>query len=193
MGAPAASSAPTIFAGVAFEVHSLDRASGTTTPVDPTKHTFATGERFFVMYRPSLPGTVMVTNVNPLGQEKQIDTQNVAAGELARLGPYEFRDAIGTEKLRLTLTPCRTNQMLAATRDIVRSDALASTAAAPPPTPGINLTDCGAVRRGLVQTRDIGKVATEDGTQYALDPVSSKELSTGNIAPRDLLLTFTHQ
>jgi len=192
-----ANGAPTsqIYAGVAFEVHSLDR-SGTTTPVDPAVHSFATGERFVVLYRPTLPGTVAVSNINPLGQEKQIDSVSVAAGQLTRLGPYEFRDTTGSEKLRLVLTPCRSDQLVAATRDIVRADLPADpgNAVGGSAAPALGLTDCGAVgTRGLVRTRDIGKVTTENGTQFALDPVSSDEMTSGKIAPRELTLTFTHQ
>jgi hypothetical protein len=113
--------APQMYAGLAYEVHvvSPDR---TTQRIDPQTRTFATGERFVVFYRPTLPGRITILNVNPLGQEKQIDEVNVAAGELARLGPYEFRNTTGDELLRLILAPCLSPQMMATTRDIVRVD-----------------------------------------------------------------------
>ena len=75
-----------LYAGVAYEVHTLG-SGGTSTPVDVASYSFATGERFIVYYRPTLPGVINVFNVNPLGQEKQIDAVNVAAGQLATLGP----------------------------------------------------------------------------------------------------------
>jgi hypothetical protein len=184
-------SAPQVYAGIAYEVHKLGR-DGSSVAVDPATQGFATGDRFVVYYRPSLPGQVRVLNVNPRGEEKQIDAVNVAAGELARLGTYEFRDTKGEETLRLILVPCRTDALLAATRDIVK-------VSEPPPAtsaPGIpGLVECSlAATRGVErpQTRDIAKVESEDGTLFALDPVTSQELSSGSITPREVTLRFRH-
>jgi hypothetical protein len=199
-----APSSPTIYAGVAFEVHAR-MPGGSYTPVDPATHTFSTGERFVVHYRPSLPGQVMVMNVNPLGQEKQIDMVNVAAGELARLGPYEFRDNTGDETLRLILLPCRTDAMMASTRDIVRVEddeaplpgaaPMAAAPAAAPAGPLAGLSQCSApgTRSVRPQTRDIAKVESEDGTMFALDQVSSQEIASGDLTPREITIAFRHR
>jgi hypothetical protein len=167
--------------------------------VDPATHVFMTGDRFVVMYRPSLPGQVSIYNVNPLGQEKLIDSVNVAAGELTRLGPYEFRANTGTEVLRLSLSPCRNDAMLAMTRDIVKVDempaAMSSTAMSSPSSPALGLESCSTVasRSLRPQRRDIVKVGAEDGTMFALDPVTPQEMQTGNYTSRDLTLTFNHR
>jgi hypothetical protein len=183
------STAPQIYAGIAFEVHALT-AGGQTVPVDPNTHVFASGERFVVLYRPSLPGQVAIYNVNPLGQEKQIDAVNVAAGELTRLGPYEFRDNVGREVMRLILTPCRNAQLLATTRDIVKVSELPAAGA----STALGLPECSTVATRDVrpQTRDIVKVSAEQGTMFALDPVSQQELQSGSVVPRELTLTFNH-
>jgi hypothetical protein len=193
MGMP--SGTPSLYAGLAFEVHALSR-TGESVPVDPATYSFASGDRFVVMYRPSLPGQVAIYNVNPLGQEKKIDAVNVAAGELTRLGPYEFRDNVGREVLRLILTPCRSAQLIATTRDIVKVEDTPSTAAAASPVPGaLGLPDCSVVasREVRPQTRDIVKVGAEEGTMFALDQVSQQEIQAGSITPRELTLTFNHR
>ena len=43
------------------------------------------------------------------------------------------------------------------------------------------------------QRRDIVKVGDEEGTLFALDPVSQQEMSSGDFASRDLTLTFNHR
>ena len=188
--------AAAVYAGLAFEVHAL-ALDGSATPVDPATHTFATGDRFVIHYRPSLPGQVTIFNVNPLGQEKQIDTVNVAAGELTRLGPYEFRDNSGDEQLRLILSPCRTDQLIATTRDIVRVEEMQPVGAVNPSAAGetLGLAECGTVmtRSTRPQTRDIAKVESEGGTMFALDPVSSQEVATGQVVPREITLAFRHR
>jgi len=107
-----------IFAGVAFEVHALG-AGGAATPVDPATHEFRTGDRFLLLFRPSMPGRMTVFNINPTGVETQIDSTNMAAGQLSTLGPYEFANTVGDEQLRLVLQPCSTPQLLVASRDII--------------------------------------------------------------------------
>ena len=194
---------PAIYAGLAYEVQAIGR-TGATMTVDPATHTFSTGDRFVVMYRPSLPGQVALYNTTyspdgrPLGPEKLVDTVNVAAGELTRLGPYEFRNNQGREALRLLLTACRNEQLMATTRDIVKVDDIPSVAQAEiAKEPGaVTFPNCSMVAaRGVdgPQPRDIVKVSSEEGTMFALDPVSPQEIQAGNIAPRELTLTFNHR
>ena len=191
---PAAPAAmPSLYAGLAYEVQAIRNGQAMT--VDPATHSFATGERFVVMYRPSLPGQVAIYNVNPLGQETQIDAVNVAAGELTRLGPYEFRATTGREVLRLILSPCRDDGLMATTRDIVKVDEMSSAPAGVPVSGALVLPNCSVVaaRTDRPQTRDIVKVDSEDGTMFALDPVSQQEIQAGSFTPRELTLTFTHR
>jgi len=192
MGMPAAPS--NLYAGLAFEVQAIGR-SGETMTVDPTTHYFATGDRFVVLYRPSLPGQVAIYNVNPLGQEKKIDAVNVAAGELTRLGPYEFRHTAGREVMRLILSPCLNDGLMATTRDIVKVDEMQPVGAASPPSGALNLPSCSmvAAQSERPQTRDIVKVGAEEGTMFALDPVSQEEIQAGNFTARELTLTFNHR
>jgi hypothetical protein len=192
MGMPAASS--NLYAGLAYEVQAIGR-SGETLTVDPATHYFATGDRFIVMYRPSLPGQVAIYNVNPLGQEKKIDAVNVAAGELTRLGPYEFRHNAGTEVMRLILSPCLNDGLMATTRDIVKVDDMQPVGAASPPASALNLPSCSmvAAQSARPQTRDIVKVGAEEGTMFALDPVAQQEVQSGNYTARELTLTFNHR
>jgi hypothetical protein len=75
-------------------VHRLE-PGGATLPVDPAVHEFRTGERFVVYFRPSLPGRMDIYNINPAGRQVLIDTQELAAVQLTRLGPYEFTAATG--------------------------------------------------------------------------------------------------
>jgi hypothetical protein len=174
-------------AGIAYEVHTLG-AGGGSTPVDVSTHAFGTGERFVVYYRPTLPGIVTVHNVNPLGEERQIDSVSIAAGQLVTLGPYEFRYNKGQELLRLQLMPCRTDALMLATRDIVKVNDAGSGAS-------LNLADCGGVstRGAEVHTRDIVKVGVEDNTSFAFDPVQQQEIATGQFTPRELTIVFRHQ
>jgi hypothetical protein len=178
-----------IYAGLAYEVHVL-AANGATSPVDPANYTFRTGERFVLLYRPTLPGRVEVYNVNPMGRESLIDTADVAAAQLARLGPYEFTATTGDEQLRLVLVPCSTPGLLLQTRDIVRVDAGVGDAGAP------NLQSCtpGATRSiRAPRTRDIRKVGIEGSTSFALDPVAPQELASGQMAPRAIRIAFRHR
>jgi len=180
-----------VYAGIAFEVHALS-SDGHWTPVDTNTYTFRTGDRFMVYYRPSLPGRMQIYNINASGQQSQIDATDMAAGQLAGLGPYEFTNQAGDESLRLILSPCSTPQLLVATRDIVRVDT-------PPPTyadtgGGIHLSNCSVVAtRGLVQTRGINDVAVDGLTKFALDAVSTRELSSGDVEPRQVTIVFHHR
>ncbi|MDP9199495.1 MAG: hypothetical protein M3O07_09825 [Pseudomonadota bacterium] len=194
MGMPATSMPPSLYAGLAYEVQTIAR-SGETLTVDPATHYFATGDRFVVLYRPSLPGQVAIYNVNPLGQEKKIDAVNVAAGELTRLGPYEFRHNAGTEVMRLILSPCLNDGLMATTRDIVKVDEMQPVGATSAPASALNLPSCSmvAAQNERPQTRDIVKVGAEEGTMFALDPVAQQEVQTGNYTARELTLTFNHR
>jgi hypothetical protein len=178
-----------LYAGFAYEVHALG-AGGYAQPVDPATHAFRTGDRFKVVYRPSLPGQVNVYNINAAGQSTQIDSLSVAAGQLAELGPYEFANMKGNETLILSLSPCSTAALMTATRDIVKVPQGAS------PTAGsFELSQCGsAATRGLrAKTRDIRKVAVEGGTVFGLDPLSRGEITSGDVAPRQITISLQHQ
>jgi hypothetical protein len=180
-----------VFAGIAYEVHALT-ADGHWVPVEPMSYQFRTGDRFMVYYRPSLPGRMQVYNVNPAGKQTLIDAADMAAAQLAGLGPYEFTALSGEESLRLVLSPCSTPQLLVATRDIVKSDV-------PPPSNaqtggGVHLENCGvtATRSADIRTRDIQKVAADGTTSFALDPVSQQELSSGQLESRQVTIVFHH-
>lgn len=177
-----------IAAGLAFEVHRLD-PDGATMLVDPAVHEFRSGERFVMFFRPSMPGRMDIYNINPVGQQTLIDTQELAAGQLTRLGPYEFTATTGDEQLRLVMQPCSTPQLVAATRDIVRVPDTV------PAQAGMELQACNvSATRSVraVPTRDIRKVIVEDGTQFALDPLSAEELASGQVAPREVTIRFRH-
>jgi hypothetical protein len=187
LAAPAApGTSGEVFAGLAFEVHAVV-PGGATIPVNPATHEFRTGDRFVVHYRPTLPGQMTVFNINPAGIQSQIDRVDLAAGQLAQLGPYEFAAMTGDEQLRLVLSPCSTPELLAATRDIVN---VANAA------PGaLNLAACSPVTRSIrdVPTRDIRKVGVEGTTAFALDPVSANEFSSGQLTPREVTIVFRHR
>jgi hypothetical protein len=191
--APGSSGAPpALYAGMAYEVHLLG-ADGQSTAIDPTSYAFASGERFIVYYRPSLPGTVEVYNTNPLGQTTRIDATNIASGQLVTLGPYEFTDTKGDETLRLVMSPCTDTSLLTTTRDIVK---VGSPDAPINMSGGVALPACGGiVTRGLKKpkTRDIRKVGVEEGTSYALDQVSQRELTSGQYDSRSVTITFHHR
>ncbi|HEY8507442.1 MAG TPA: hypothetical protein VIL32_03735 [Steroidobacteraceae bacterium] len=181
-----------IYAGLAYEVH-LVGPGGMTSIVDPSTYQFATGEQFVVFYRPTVPGRIEVYNINPAGRETLIDSVEIAAGQLSRLGPYEFAAMKGDEYLRLVLTPCSTPALAMVTRDIVNVGTGSSAANA---SGGFQFPTCGARTRSIrekVPTRDIRKVALEDGTAFALDPISAQEQTTGEIAPREILIAFRHR
>jgi hypothetical protein len=187
---PGTNAPSALYAGVAFEVHTQS-PDGSDSVVDPATHNFATGDRFVVYYRPSLPGIIDVFNVNPVGQVTHIDRAAIAAGQLVRLGPYEFTATTGDEALRLTLSPCTSQTLTAATRSIVRPSGIADAS-----TPGaLTLPACDApAQRGLPPaTRDITKVGTEGTTNFALDPLNSQELSSGQFAARSLTISFHHR
>jgi hypothetical protein len=170
---------------VAYEVHAVG-ANGTSTPVDPTTYVFRTGDRFVVYYRPSMPGKMEVFNINPLGQQTRIDAVNMAGGQLATLGPYQFTSTTGDEALRIVLSPCSSPELLTQTRDIVNVSGSA------PASGGVQIGSCGTSTRDI-RTRDITKVALDGGTSFALDPVSQAELASGQLAPRELKIYFHHR
>ena len=181
-----------MYAGIAYEVHALS-ADGHWTPIDPNTYAFKTGDRFMVYYRPSLPGRMQIYNINAAGQQSLIDATDMAAGQLAGLGPYEFANQAGDESLRLVLSPCSTPQLLVATRDIVKVDT-------PPPTNadtggGVHLMNCSAVatRDVDVHARGINDVAADGLTSFALDAVSTRELASGDVEPRQVTIVFHHR
>jgi hypothetical protein len=193
---PASGYAGTLYAGIAYEVHAL-APDGRSTPINAATYEFHTGDRFIVYFRPSLPGRLKVYNINPAGQQTLIEATNMAAGQMTRLGPYEFTRLTGDEALRLVLSPCSNPQLLAATRDIVLADAgpLATPQMAPQTGGGVQLADCDApTTRGLeVRTRDIQKVVVDGMTSFALDPVSQQEHASGEVAPREVTIVFHHR
>ncbi len=183
----AAAGAEGLYAGLAFEVHA-QQPGGATLAVDPASHVFRTGERFIVYYRPTLPGRMQVYNVNPAGQQSLIDSVQIAAGQLAQLGPYEFTALTGDEQLKLVLEPCTTPALTSATRDIVN---VAPQGAGT----GLGLAACGPVTRSAraPRTRDIRKVAVEGTTGFALDPVSAQEQASGRFEAREVTIVFRHR
>lgn len=189
-GYPGAPASGQLYAGFAYEVHALG-AGGYAQPIDPASHAFRTGDRFKVVYRPSLPGQVDVYNINAAGQSSHIDTLSVAAGQLAELGPYEFADMKGNETLILSLSPCSSPALMTATRNIVKVPDGASMSGGG----AFQLSQCGSpVTRGLrTKTRDIRKVSVESGTSFGLDPLSSAEVSSGEVAPRQITISLQHQ
>lgn len=183
-------SSPPLYAGIAYEIHKL-QADGSTLPVDPASYSFHTGEQFNVYYRPSLPGRVDVFNINAAGQQSQIDSSIIAAGELATLGPYEFALMQGQETLILRLTPCATPATYAVTRNIIKAPSAPSAS----PSNAFGFSDCNSTTtRGIrTKTRDIRKVSTEGGTSFALDPLGANELGGGDMAPRQITITLMHR
>jgi hypothetical protein len=190
----AASTTVDLFAGLAFEVHAL-ASDGQAIPVNPATHEFRTGDRFVVFFRPTLPGRMEVYNVNATGQQTQIDLQDIAAGQLTRLGPYQFAAQTGDEQLKLLIVPCSTPALSVATRDIVNEAAPGGGSGQ-----GLELKTCQPAVRSLnrirtrdIRTRDIRQVAVEGQTGFALDPVTSQERATGNLAPREVSIVMRHR
>jgi hypothetical protein len=181
-----------LYAGIAYEIHLLG-PGGASTPVDPVSYSFRSGDQFRVYYRPALPGQVDVYNVNAAGQNTHIDAVNVAAGELASLGPYEFSDMTGEETLILRLTACVTSSSMNVTRNIVKAHGtsnMGSSAASP------QIAACSdVITRGLKPTtvRDIRKATVEGGTSFALDAISPAEMSSGRYEPRQVTITLHHR
>jgi len=177
-----------LYAGLAYEVHAL-APGGIDTPINAATYTFRSGDQFKVYFRPSMPGHVDVYNINPLGQQKRIDSVDVAAGQLTALGPYQFTATTGDESLRVVLSPCSSNQLMASTRDIINVSATATTGT---PLALGSCTNLGS--RGLngIKTRDIEKVAVDGSTSFALDPVTQAELAAGQLAPREVPIYFHH-
>lgn len=181
--AVAASAGPTMHAGIAYEVLMLG-SDGSKTSIDPAGHVFTSGERFEVAYRPNFPGIVEVFNVDPTGKVALIDKLRLQAAELGTLGPYEFVGEKGEDLLRIVLHPCKP---AAATRGIARVEM----------RPEIDkaMLSCDQAEKApaRVATRSIAKVAREDGTAFALDPVSRSEIDSGRLAPREVVLRFRHE
>jgi hypothetical protein len=179
-----------IYAGIAYEVQIMG-ADGQTTPVNTATYEFHTGDKFMLIYRPSLPGHMEIYNINAAGQKTLIDSSDMAAGQMTKLGPYQFANQAGDESLRLVLTPCSNPQLQAKTRDIVKLGATPTAAGGKT----LKLPDCSApTTRGVdVQTRDIQKVGVEDTTSFALDPLSPKEMISGQVAPREAIVVFHHR
>jgi hypothetical protein len=188
-GMPGMPGGDSLYAGFAYEIHAIG-AGGYAQPVDPATHAFRTGDRFKVVYRPSMPGQVDVYNTNAAGQTSRIDTLNVAAGQLAELGPYEFTAMTGNETLILSLAPCSSAALMTATRNIVKvPDAMSGG------NGSFQLSQCGSpATRGLrTKTRDIRKVSMEGGTNFGLDQLTPGEVTSGDVAPRQITISLQHQ
>ena len=178
-----------LFAGVAYEVH-VQGPAGDSVPINAATYEFHTGDRFTVYLRPSVPGHLLVFNVNPFGKQTRIDSTDVAAGMLTTIGPYQFTDNTGDESLRLVLSPCTSPTLLASTRDIVNVSSTAQSGS------GVAFSSCSAMgSRGIsdIKVRDIQKVALDGTTSYALDPIAKAELASGQLAPREITIVFHHR
>jgi hypothetical protein len=178
-----------LYAGIAFEVH-LVGAGGSETAVDPAAYVFRSGERLVVYYRLSLPGRVHVFNVSPSGEVIPIESLTLAAGQLAKLGPYLLTDPAGDEALRLVLEPCSSPQLVAATRNIVKAGEAGSAVGNDVPIPSCLAAPQSAAAPA---TRNIVKAAMDGGTGFALDAVSSQELATGRLAARETNIAVHHR
>ena len=178
-----------LHAGVAYEVH-LIGTGGSDRAVDPARHAFHTGDRFQIYYRPTLPGRIKVFNVDPKGSESRIDGVEVAAGQLAALGPYQFVGAKGEEMLKLVLEPCSSTRLTAATRAIVKIGAASAAA-----DPSVRIADCGDPRRPEMDAkpRTISKIAIDGATAFALDPLSREELKSGRVGTREVRIALHHR
>lgn len=177
-------------AGVAYEVHWL-RPDGQSLPIDPVHHVFSTGDRILVLLRPSLPGWIDVFNLDAAGRETLLDSRTMAGGELLTLGPYEFVDVKGQDLLRLLVAPCSSPQLIARTRSLINV-AVTSTSRERGAMPGcIDARTRAAAPRP--PTRTIRKVSQDDSTYFALDPVSSQELATGSLQPREIQIVLQHR
>lgn len=181
--------APGHAVGVAYEVHVLERDGGSHA-VDPAKHVFHTGDRFQVHFRPALPGRITVSNVDPNGNESRIDQSQLAAGQLATLGPYRFVDAKGSETLKLRLEPCSSPTLAAASRAIVKAGTVAPGSAGT-----LRISDCSeALARGYgAKTRAITKTSLDGATNFALDPMERDEMASGQLTARDVAITLQHR
>jgi hypothetical protein len=189
--------ATSIVAGGAYDVHAIG-PGGSEAYINAATYEFHTGDRFKVYFRPTLPGRLDVYNINPYGRETRIDSVDMAAGQLTTLGPYEFTATKGDEALRFVLSPCSTEQLLAATRDIVNvgPNAASNYGGAAPTSGGLSLQGCSALTTrsvDQVKTRDIQKVGVDGTTSFALDPVSQAELASGQLAPREFTVYFHHR
>ncbi|HYL00356.1 MAG TPA: hypothetical protein VEU78_04125 [Steroidobacteraceae bacterium] len=180
-------SMPALYAGIAFEVHLLE-AGGIETAVDPGSYVFRSGQRFLVYYRPSLPGRVQVSNVSPAGEVIPIETLTLAAGELAKLGPYQLTDPAGDEALRLVLEPCSSPELVAATRNIVKATDTGTGS-------DLHLGSCqtSTSPSAGVATRNIVKATMDGSTGFALDPVNGQELASGRLRPRETTIAIHHR
>ncbi len=181
-----------LHAGAAYEVQHIGR-DGSATAVDPARHVFATGDRFQVLYRTTLPGRVQVFNVDPHGGESRIDSIELAAGQLAALGPYQFVDTKGKETLKLVLQPCSTPTLAAATRRILKTAAATATPTAA--AHALRIGDCGDERtRGMrAKARSIRKTTMEGTTAFALDALSDDEIGSGLVAAREIKIGLLHR
>lgn len=198
IGQPVATSSPTQYvAGIAYEVQ-VRSPDGSSATVDPASHVFRTGDRFMLAYRPSLPGRLEVSNINPRGEERRIDAAELAAGQLVTLGPYEFTGESGDEVLKVVLAPCSSPRLLSASRSIVKSalgragpDAVVTQAAA-----GLELQACGsavALRSTRMPHRDIKNVAREGSTSFALDVIGRSEVESGALESREVRIRMAHR
>jgi len=178
-----------LYAGLAYEVRLLTPSGGSRV-VDPARHHFQTGDRFEVQYRPTLPGRVLVSNLDPAGNASTIDAQDVAAAQLKTLGPYEFVGSPGIETLQLAMTPCGSPEMNSVTRSIVKADAGAPLVSAAP-----SIAECNDPRvRGLTRRiRSIEKTAVQGSTTYSLDAVSKDERQSGLLAQRTVSISLQHR
>lgn len=175
-------------AGVAYEVHLLGQ-DGAARPVDAARHVFRTNDRFQVHYRPALPGRVNILNVNPQGREAQIDSIEVAAGQLTTLGPYQFVGAKGKETLKLVLEPCLSPSLGSETRAIAKANQASAG------EPAFRLGQCADAlpRSARAKARTIRKVTIEGSTAFALDPLSSDEMQSGRLDAREIRIALQHR
>lgn len=180
-----------LHAGIAYEIHLIDQ-KGQSRAVDPARHAFYTGDRFKVFYRPTLPGRINVINLDPAGVQSRIDTVEVAAGQLASLGPYQFVNSKGKETLILVLEPCNSLMLASVTRSIAKVSQPVAQAAT---VPNMNIADCGAAAAYNMgsRTRSIRKMTQDGSTAFALDPLSKYEMQSGNVAARKVQIQLLHR
>ena len=110
--------------------------------------------------------------------------------ERVTLGPYQFVAQPAEEKLRIELRACTVDSEAQWAK--MASRAIIKVAAAPT---SVALPDCEdvATRGTRARARSIVRASVDGGTVFALDRLSSAELTSGIVAPRAVTIRLRHE
>ncbi|MEZ0322879.1 MAG: hypothetical protein ABWJ98_01020 [Hydrogenothermaceae bacterium] len=197
-------------AGLSIQVLKVEE-NNSLTPVNPSKYTFKSGDRFIVKFETNLPGYVEIYNITPDKRINNLGTYEVpgfSAAKFPKEGEFQLVNKKGIETLEFVFHPCnpeKSDTQKVASRDITvvsneNTSAVVNSSYAQA-LPSCSIKDEGIEYKqnngkvAMITSRDIiatnssnySNVKFEDNTIYSI-----KKISNNSVKPIIAVLKIKH-